>query len=121
MDIALQILIFLVVYFFSPELYAISDIPSPLFTLIVNIIKGKENNWLKISLYIFGYLIMIVGAFIYNEMIVCNFCRLNENTWKAIDKKATEESYGLDKNYWIMKKDSDEALNLEMQSNMSYD
>ena len=121
LDIALQILIFLVVYFFSPELYAISDIPSPLFTLIVNIIKGKENNWVKISLYIFGYLIMIIGAFIYNEMIVCNFCRLNENTWKAIDKKATEESYGLDKNYWIMKKDSDEALNLEMQSNMSYD
>ena len=53
-------------------------------------------------------------------MIVCNFCRLNENTWKAIDKKATAESCGLDKNYWIMMKDDDEKLRLEMQSNMSY-
>ena len=34
-----------------------------------------------------GYLIIAIGAFIYNEIIVCNFCKLNENTWKAIDNK----------------------------------
>ena len=116
----LQLLIFFVVYFFSPELYAISDIFSPLFTLITNCLEGKETKGIKIFLYIFGYLIIIIGAFIYNELIVCNFCRLNENTWKAIDKKATAESCGLDKNYWIMMKDDDEKLRLEMQSNMSY-
>ena len=34
---------------------------------------------------------MAVGAFIYNELIVCNFCGFNENTWKAIDKKAYDD------------------------------
>ena len=120
LDTVLQILIFWVVYFFSPELYAISDIFSPLFSLIVSCIKGREKYWLRIFLISFGYLIMIIGAFIYNEMLVCNFCRLNENTWKAIDKKATDESYGIDKNYWIMKEDNDGVSNLEMQSNLSY-
>ena len=34
---------------------------------------------------------MALGAFIYNEIIVCNFYELNKNTWKAIDQKAYEE------------------------------
>ena len=34
-----------------------------------------------------GYLIIAIGAFIYNEIIVCNFYKLNENTWKSIVNK----------------------------------
>ena len=93
----LQTLIFLVVYIFSPELFAISDIFSPLFSFIAQWIKDKEKNGLKIFLYVFGYLIMALGAFIYNEIIVCNFYGLNKNTWKAIDQKAYEEILGKDK------------------------
>ena len=37
---------------------------------------------------------MAFGAFIYNELIVCNFCGFNENTWKAIDKKAYDDISG---------------------------
>ena len=91
LNTALQTLIFLVVYIFSPELFAISDIFSPLFSFIAQWIKDKEKNGLKIFLYVFGYLIMALGAFIYNEIIVCNFYGLNKNTWKAIDQKAYEE------------------------------
>ena len=87
----LQTLIFLVVYIFSPELFAISDIWSPLFSFIALCIQIKEDNWIKIFLTILGYLIIAFGAFIYNEIIVFNFCGLNENTWEAIDEKACND------------------------------
>jgi hypothetical protein len=114
LNTVLQALIFLVVYMFSPELFAISDIWSPLFSFIALCIQIKEDKWLKIFLTVLGYLIIAVGAFIYNELIVCNFCKLNENTWKAIDRKAyndviqvdTKDSFIIDENYKIERKNS---------------
>ena len=116
LNTVLQTLIFLVVYMFSPELFAISDIWSPLFSFIALCIQTKEDKWLKIFLTVLGYLIIAVGAFIYNELIVCNFCKLNENTWKAIDRKAyndviqvdTTDSFIIDENYKIERKNSNE-------------
>ena len=116
LNTVLQTLIFLVVYMFSPELFAISDIWSPLFSFIALCIQTKEDKWLKIFLTVLGYLIIAVGAFIYNELIVCNFCELNENTWKAIDRKAyndviqvdTTDSFIIDENYKIERKNSNE-------------
>ena len=96
LNTALQALIFLVVYIFSPELFAISDIWSPLFSYIALWIQEKEHNGLKIFLYVLGYLIIALGAFIYNEIIVCNFYGFNKNTWKAIDQKAYDDLYGKD-------------------------
>ena len=93
LNTVLQALIFLVVYIFSPELFAISDIFSPLFSFIAQCIQEKEKNGIKIFLYVLGYLIIALGAFIYNEIIVCNFCGLNQNTWKAIDQKAYEDTF----------------------------
>ena len=93
LNTVLQALIFLVVYIFSPELFAISDIFSPLFSFIAQWIQEKEKNGIKIFLYVLGYLIIALGAFIYNEIIVCNFCGLNQNTWKAIDQKAYEDTF----------------------------
>ena len=49
---------------FSPELFAISDIWSPLFSFIALCIQIKESKWLKIFLNVLGYLIIAVGAFI---------------------------------------------------------
>ena len=96
LNIVLQALIFLVVYMFSPELFAISDIFSPLFSFIAQWIRVKEKNGLKIFLFVLGYLIIALGAFIYNELIVCNFCGFNKNTWKAIDQKAYDDFLGKD-------------------------
>ena len=96
LNIVLQALIFLVVYMFSPELFAISDIFSPLFSFIAQWIRVKEKNGLKIFLYVLGYLIIALGAFIYNELIVCNFFGFNKNTWKAIDQKAYDDFLGKD-------------------------
>ena len=96
LNTVLQALIFLVVYHFSPELFAISDIFSPLFSFIALCIETNETNGTKIFLTVIGYLIIAVASFIYNELIVCNFCGLNENTWNAIDKKAHDEIVGKD-------------------------
>ena len=109
LNTVLQTLIFLVVYFFSPELFAISDIFSPLFSWIAAWIQEGETRGVKIFLTVLGYLIIAFGAFIYNELIVCNFWGLNENTWKAISQKAYDEilekdirdSYNINEDYKI--------------------
>ena len=98
----LQVLILLVIYYFSPEVFAISDIISPLFSFIEKCVLKKEDNPIVITSNIIGYLIVLIGAFIYNEIIVCNFCGLNRNTWKYIDKRADDEfgerNYSFDSN-----------------------
>ena len=106
----LQILIFFVVYIFSPEIFAISDIFSPLLSFIALCIQRNETEILKIILTVSGYLIIAIGALIYNEILVCNFWKLNENTWNAIDKKAQDELYKLDN-------DNDSLLNDEKDEN----
>ena len=108
-------LVYFVVYIFSPELFAIADIFSPLFSYIYKCIDKKVENATAVVLTVLGYLIIAFGAFIYTEIIVCHFWRLSENTWKAIDKKATDESYGLYKNYSLMEKDYDEEDNEDEQ------
>ena len=114
----LQTFIFLVVYFFSPELFAISDIFSPLFSFITKCIQGREKDFIKIFLNIFGDLIIAFGAFIYNEIIICNFCGLNENTWKGINKKAVDESSRAGMHYNLII-DDNRYKKIEMQSDTS--
>ena len=101
-------LVYLVVYIFSPEFFAISDIFSPLFSFIYKKIINKGTNPIEIFLSVLGYLIIAFGAFIYTEIIICNFCRLNENTWKSIDKKACFDSHEIDKNYLLIDFDNNE-------------
>ena len=117
----LQLLIFLVVYHFSPELLVISDIFSPLFSFIADCIQLHEKNGVKIFLVVLGYLIIAIASFIYNELIVCNFCKLNENTWKAIDQKAyndmkledTRDSFGYNEHYIIESIEPSDSETLE--------
>ncbi len=54
-------------------------------------IEESETNEAKIFSTIFGYLIIAVGAFIYDELILQNFQNLNENIQKVIDKKANND------------------------------
>ena len=91
----LQVLIFLVCYYFSPEVFAISDIISPYLSFISKVIEKKNTDLLNIIFNSVGYITIILCSFVYNEIIVCNFCGLNENTWKAIDQKANEDYMGM--------------------------
>ena len=91
----LQVLIILVIYYFCPEVFAISDIISPMLSFfnkcIQNKIKNKPTKIEEILINTSGYIIILLGAFIYNEIIVCNFCGLNKNTWKAIEQRGKED------------------------------
>lgn len=94
-DAVLQVLIYLVIYYFSPEVFAISDIISPMLSFIQKCIKkklqGKPNNPVQITFNSLGYVIVLLGAFIYNEIIVLNFYGLNRNTWKNIDLRGEKD------------------------------
>ena len=92
----LQVLIFLVCYYFSPEVFAISDIISPYLSFLLKVGESNVTNAIDIIFTSIGYIIVILGSFIYNEIIVCNFWGLNENTWKAINEKANNEYLGLE-------------------------
>ena len=109
----LQVLIFLVCYYFSPEVFAISDIISPYLSFISKVIEKKNNDILNIILNSVGYIIIILCSFVYNEIIVCNFCGLNENTWKAIDQKAKEDYMGM------LNRDSNSIGDYELDENSS--
>ena len=92
----LQVLIFLVCYYFSPEVFAISDIISPFLSFVYGLIDKKDTRVGYIILDTIAYIIIILASFVYNEIIVCNFWHLNENTWKAITKKAENDYLGID-------------------------
>ena len=87
----LQVCIILVIYYFTPAIFAMSDIISPMFSWLKNRIENKDSTAIVIIFNILGYLIIIIAALIYNEIITCNFLGLNENTWKAIDERARIE------------------------------
>ena len=109
----LQVLIFLVCYYFSPEVFAMIDIVSPYLSFISKVIEKKNNDILNIILNSVGYIIIILCSFVYNEIIVCNFCGLNENTWKAIDQKAKEDYMGM------LNRDSNSIGDYELDENSS--
>ena len=91
-QIILQVFIILVIYYFSPALFAVSDIISPMLSWINSSIKNKEKNSFILIVNAIGYLIVLFAAFIYNEMIVCNFYGLDEYTRKAIDERAQSDA-----------------------------
>jgi hypothetical protein len=94
-DSVLQVLIYLVIYYFSPEVFAISDIISPMLSFIKKCIKkkmqGETISPVQITFNSLGYVIVLFGAFIYNEIIVLNFYGLSRNTWKNIDLRGEED------------------------------
>ena len=77
--------------YFSPTLLVVSDLLSPLITNIIINLSGPEFNGKKFLLSSIGYLISLIAAIFYNELIVCNFLGLNENTSDNIRKRGQEE------------------------------
>ena len=122
----LQVLIVLVIYYFSPEVFAISDILSPMLSFIQKCVTGSISNPIQISLNVIGYLIISLGAFTYNEIIVCNFCGLDKYTWKSIGLRGIDEldesnfrdSNSID-SYMIDRESSDGDVSIEMKKKES--
>ena len=86
----LQIFSFLVVYYFSPILLAITDIISPMLSwILISIQEGETSS--NIIFNTIGYFLELIAAFIYNEIIICNFFQLNKYTKKYIVQRQNEE------------------------------
>ena len=84
----------LIIYYFSPLLLMVTDIISPILQFTIKIILKEKEEKLdildKILIYI-GYFIITICALIYSEIIICNFCDLNRNTYKNIKERQKEE------------------------------
>ena len=80
----------LTLFYFSPTLLVITDLISPVLQLILNLIDNGFNKHYLLS--IIGYSISLISAIFYNELIVCNFLGLNENTAKNIRKRGLTET-----------------------------
>ena len=92
----LQVFIMLTVYYYSPALFALSDIISPLFSWLQKCFQSdnKIKEGREVTYYLFnalGYLVVLIGAIIYNELIICNFWGLNKYTKENIDKRGKKE------------------------------
>ena len=86
----LQIFSFLVIDYFSPILLVITEIIDPMISWILTCIQEPESVK-NILLKVIGYFIEIVAALIYNEIIICNFCKLNKYTKKCIMERQNKE------------------------------
>ena len=79
---------------FSPNDLAIAmiieGITDKLDLLIFNFDEFKKNLYISIYKTII-YIILILGALVHNEIIILNFCGLNEYTRKNLDKKSDED------------------------------
>ena len=90
----LQIFSILVIYYFSPTLYMVTDIISPMLLWIIqSLMKGEKL--INVIFYSLGYLIVLFASLIYNEIIICNFYDLNKDTKKCLEERQTEELISL--------------------------
>ena len=87
----LQVLTFLVIYYFSPTLLMITDNINPIIVWIMSFLQEKEHETIEIVLCGIGYFIIFFSSLIYNEIIIFNFCGLNRNTKKYLEEKQKEE------------------------------
>lgn len=86
----------LTIYYFSPNLYIVSDQIGIFLFWLYQIIFTKKNNRLYSKiLECFGYPISLLSAFVYNEIIVLNFCRLNKDTKIRIMERE-ESDFGIE-------------------------
>ena len=90
-----HIFIFLVIYYFSPILSCISDIVNPLFSMIFEALMDNDYKTIHLILKSFGYILILFAAFIYNEIIILNFCGCNEYTSICIKERGNEELHSI--------------------------
>lgn len=86
-------------YYFSPILLVMTDILSQIImwivdTLIFECRQQTEENIAKYN-YIFkaiGYFFIVISVFIFNEIIICKFCKMDYNISKKIRERAISDA-----------------------------
>ena len=77
-------------FYLNPNYSYVSEIGSIFFIWIRELFKLTIKNFMNTywPLSIVGYFTILLGAFIYNEIIILYFCGLHRNTKKEIKKRA---------------------------------
>ena len=88
---SVQVLTFLIIFYFSPILYMVSEIMKSSLLWIMYLIKDSDN-FVNIILRSIGNIILLFSALVYNEIIICNFWELNINTKKFMEEREKEEN-----------------------------
>jgi hypothetical protein len=119
--------IWIIVDYFSPNHLSMGNIfeyfSYSIYSLIDIYFLGNEKNSQKnIFLFLAFYSFLLIGAFIHNEFIILNFCKLNEKTKLFLDQEASKDllSTKYDINRPIMKdnrndSNDDNSALLEME------
>ena len=94
-EFGLSLSIILTNFYYSPTHRSISDCLACLFVIIYTAISVPENSnynsALEISLLIIGFPILLIGCFVYNELIIFHFFGMDYNTSNEVTKRAIEE------------------------------
>ena len=88
---SVQVLTFLIIFYFSPILYMISEIINSSLLWIIFTIKYQRTT-INIIFCSIGNIILLFSSLVYNEIIICNFWDLNINTKKFIEEREKEEN-----------------------------
>ena len=93
----------LTLYYFTPTLLVMTDIISPVIRWIVDslismLIKDFNLNIKQSIFKIIGYIFLIIASFIFNEIIICNFWKMNYNTIEEIKIRSIEDAIKRDSN-----------------------
>ena len=81
------------IFYFSPYLNVLTDFLTPFLLYINNYILNKEEvSRTEFIIGILGFIIVIFGALILNEIIILNFFGLNENTYSNISARGRIDS-----------------------------
>ena len=88
---SVQVLTFLIIFYFSPILYMVSEMINSSLLWIMLLIKDPDT-YANIILSSIGNIILLFSALVYNEIIICNFCELNINTKKFMEEREKEEN-----------------------------
>lgn len=72
-------------FFFSPCHSGVTDVLSGIGTFVVfllkkELLKDKVEKLFYIIPHLVGYIITIFGILIFNEIVICNVCQMEENT-----------------------------------------
>lgn len=83
------------IFYFSPYLNVLTDFLTPFLLYIFDYSffeNDRKGNLKRFLFEFFGFIIVIFGALILNEIIIFNCLRLNENTYKNIRERGEKDS-----------------------------
>ena len=87
----------LTLYYFTPTLLVMTDILSPIIRWIVDCMVNifYHENYINEKQAIFkaiGYTFLIIASTLFNEIIICNFWKMDYNTIEEIELRGIEDA-----------------------------